>query len=265
MTVIPKRLFLTSREIPVTRFRLMTDGILSLLYPDSCCICSLPIARHQDCGVCDACWRKVLNLQVRPPWCASCGLPLQAFKIEGERLCLPCSLQMPPFSGARSYGFYSAELAQLIQGLKFRGRSNLACLLAPLLADVFSESWDRSEFDCVVPVPLHPWRKRERGFNQAALLARPFARLIGIPCCESILVRARMTRPQVGLSDQERWNNLKLAFKCRNPARIVQKRVLLLDDVLTTGATVSSAADALLEAGAMRVAVLTLARAVPDL
>lgn len=152
----------------------------------------------------------------------------------------------------------------MIQCLKFRHRQNLAGLLAPLLAGTFFESWQREEFDIIVPVPLHPKRSRERGFNQAALLSRGLARHLALPVRENVLARIRRTAPQVGLADSERRSNVRGAFQCRRRA-ITEQRVLLIDDVMTTGATAASATEALMSGGALRVSVLTVARAVPGI
>ncbi len=167
---------------------------------------------------------------------------------------------MPPYAGARSFGYYAAELAKIIQHLKFHGRRNLAGLLGPLLAAAILESWSRKEFDLVVPVPHHPGRRRERGFNQSELLAQFLSHCIGV-AQNSALIRTRATLPQVGLTDTERKENVRNAFRCSLPEAVSGKRVLLVDDVMTTGATVASAAQALLNAGALRVSVLTVARA----
>jgi len=167
---------------------------------------------------------------------------------------------MPPYAGARSFGYYTAELGKIIQGLKFHRRRNLVNLLGPLLTAVFFESWSRDEFDLVVPVPLHPKRKRDRGYNQSELLARSLARQIAVPHGRS-LIRIRPTLPQVGLTDSERKENVRKAFRCSHSQQISKKRVLLIDDVMTTGATVASAAQALLDGGALRVSILTVARA----
>jgi ComF family protein len=180
-----------------------------------------------------------------------------------DSLCLKCLLKVPPYSGARSFGYYSSELRQLVQAFKFKGRRDLARLLAPLIASTCLESWPEREADLIVPVPLHSKRKRERGFNQAALLATRVAGFLGFGCCEKILARVRHTAPQIGLTDAERSRNVLNAFKCMQPALVRGKRLLLIDDVMTTGATVASATEALLEAGALRVSVVTIARAVP--
>jgi competence protein ComFC len=131
----------------------------------------------------------------------------------------------------------------------------------PLLAEVFWDSWKREDFDFVVPIPLHPKRKRERGYNQSELLARSLAARIAIPFADALL-RVRSTAPQVGLTDSQRLENVHNAFRCDTLAQVSKQRVLLIDDVMTTGATAASAAKALLEGGAWRVSVLTLARAI---
>jgi ComF family protein len=258
--VAPNPYFPTIRDAPATPVRRLLDGFLNLIYPEECFICSESIARHQDCGICGSCWDKALALKIAPPRCASCGLPLQNFEDNQDHLCGDCILEMPPYAGARSFGYYSAELSKIIQELKFHGRRNLAGLLGPLLTAVFFESWNREQIDLVVPVPLHPKRKRERGFNQSELLARLVARQIAVLHIAA-LTRVRPTLPQVGLTDSERKENVRRAFSCPRPQLISKKRVLLIDDVMTTGATVASASRALLDSGALSVSVLTVARA----
>jgi ComF family protein len=243
----------------------MADAVLNLIYPELCFICSVPTTRQQDCAVCPHCWDKCLRLRIVPPWCPSCGLPFQGFEQGSPHLCGRCILDPPPYSGARSFGYYTAELSRTVQEFKFRGRKNLVGLLAPLLAGAFVESWNREEFDFLVPIPLHPKRKRKRGFNQAALLSRKLSQLIAVPCCDTALRRVRDTAPQVGLSDSQRLRNLQSAFQCKDKAAVAGKRVLLIDDVMTTGATLASAAAALVSSGAARVSALTLARAVTNL
>ena len=264
--MVPSRIpFATGRDLPHSILRRALDGILNLLYPDSCFLCTAPVSRFQDRGICDTCWRKTLALRIVGPSCPSCGLPLPAMDEERAHLCGKCILRLPPYSGARAFGAYSLELSRIIQALKFGGRRDLARLLAPLLASTLVEFWPEHGMDLIVPVPLHSKRRRARGYNQAALLSRSLARLVGLPCCERALARVRNTAPQIGLSDVERAHNLRHAFRCTCPARIQGMRVLLVDDVMTTGSTVASAAEALLECGALRVSVLTVARAAPGI
>jgi ComF family protein len=251
--------FPTTRDLPPSNIRKALDGLLNLIYPDQCFVCATPIARRQDCGICDSCWEKAIELKISPPRCSSCGLPFQSFQGTPEYLCGNCTLQIPSFSGARAFGYYTAELSRLIQAFKFHGRRNLVGLLTPLLAGTFFENWNRGDFDLVVPVPLHSKRRRERGYNQSELLARSLALQIALPCLPC-LVRTRPTVPQVGLSDARRKENVRKAFHCRDSGLISGKRILLIDDVMTTGATVSSAAQTLMDEDALRVSVLTVAR-----
>jgi ComF family protein len=237
------------------------DGLLNLLFPDACILCSLPVSRLAERGICRTCWNKALQMRIDGPICPSCGLPFRTLDPSRDHLCGTCETRLPPYSGARAFGWYNAELSRIIQALKFGGRRDLAPQLAALLASTFFEFWSAGDFDLIVPVPLHARRKRERGYNQAELLSRSLAHLAGLPS-RNVLLRIRGTRPQVGLSDLERSRNLARAFRCARGATIRGSRLLLVDDVMTTGSTVASAAGALLEGGALRVSVLVLARAV---
>jgi len=182
------------------------------------------------------------------------------FEPDSEYLCGDCILRPPPFSGARSFGYYTGELGHLVRAFKFHNRRNLVALLVPFLVGTFFDAWDRDDFDMVIPVPLHPERRRVRGYNQAGLLARSLANHTGIPFDNRVLIRKRSTAPQTGLTDTQRSANVRDAFGCVNPERVAGQRILLIDDVMTTGATVASASGALVRGGALRVSVLTLAR-----
>jgi ComF family protein len=250
---------LTIRDRDDSSARKVLDGFLNLIYPERCFLCSIAVSRHHECGVCDGCWGKAVALKIVPPRCASCGLPLHNFQESSDYLCGDCIRQMPPYSGARSFGYYHAELRLLVQGLKFQNRRNLVKLLAPLLACAFHDSWRKEDFDLIVPMPLHRKRKLDRGYNQSDLLARSLARQVGIRCSRA-LTRTRATLPQVGLTDAQRMENVRKAFRCADPRQISGRRILLIDDVMTTGATAASASGALLAGGARRISVLTVAR-----
>jgi ComF family protein len=196
-----------------------------------------------------------------PERCAACDAVLDD---DGQVFCPACVVLLEPLerSGpsaaaipAAAAFLYGGPLAVAIQRLKYAGRSELARPLAALLADyaqVFAGRVER-----VVPVPLHPSRLRERGFNQSALLARPVARALGLPFDPYWLARVRPTRDQAGLARSDRGHNLRAAFAARG-ARA--RSVLLIDDVRTTGATLAEAAEALLRAGCAEVHTLALAR-----
>jgi ComF family protein len=262
--VAPRPVFPTSRDLIETPLRRTADAILNLIYPENCCLCSTAVARHQDCAVCDACWKNLLQLRIRPPSCPSCGLPYYGLEPMQDHLCSRCILNPPPYSGARAFGTYTSELANAVRQLKFNGRQNLTQLLVPLMAEAFWQSWRPEMFDFLVPIPLHPRKRAARGYNQAALLARSLSSLIGIAWRGAVLSRTVNTPPQVGLSDAARQENVRSVFSCKREERISGQRILLVDDVMTTGATLASAASVLLSAGARRVCCLTLARAVAN-
>jgi ComF family protein len=148
-----------------------------------------------------------------------------------------------------------------VRRLKYQQERHLATPLAALLLDCLAAR--PLAVDVLVPVPLDPARGRERGYNQAALLAAPVAKALGLPALPDVLQRTRPTRPQVGLNAGERRANVRGAFACGNPSAVAGRRVLLVDDVMTTGATLEACADALTAAGAAQVYGLVVARDLP--
>jgi ComF family protein len=185
------------------------------------------------------------------PLCAHCGLPLPA---EGE--CPACATRNYAFDQARAWGIYRGELRKAILRLKHRRNAGLGLALAqPLISMLNSLDWN---VDLVVPVPLAADRQRERGYNQIDLLAVPIAGGCGLRLAR-MLVRQRETAPQMDLHIGERWANLRGAFSASQ--EVAGHRVLVVDDIMTTGATMHAAARALRAAGAREVYGLALARA----
>lgn len=190
------------------------------------------------------------------PVCLACGLPLAH-----PGLCPACSQSSPPYKMMRSWVVFEGPIRQALHKLKYRRNVGLSDALARQLAlHARALNWP---IDVVVPVPLGRKRMQERGYNQVGLVASPLAVLNSWEYAPRALARARETRSQVGLSAAERQENVSGAFR-GNPASVSGKTVLLMDDVATTGATLSSCAEALLEAGAQSVYALTLARALPQ-
>lgn len=187
-----------------------------------------------------------------------CRAPfLNAFPLDAEGRCALCRRGVRGFDAAYSFGFYEGELRELIHLFKYGRIQTLAKPLGRLLARALPR--DQS-FDVVVPMPLH-WRKRRRrGFNQATLLAREISRRIHVPV-KSTLRRVRFTAAQAGMTNAQRRLNVSGAFRSRKKHALDGQRVLLIDDVMTTGATAASCARALKMAGARQVILLTLARA----
>jgi ComF family protein len=187
-----------------------------------------------------------------------------------DSLCGSCRQGEEEFDVARSYGLYAGNLRKAIVQLKFHGREHLGQRLGALLARSF-EALPEPDSAIVAPVPLHPSRRRQRGFNQAELLARGLVRRLrkeerfhGLQLAADSLRRARATHPQVGLSVSARRENVSGVFSVRRPEQVRDRTVVVIDDVMTTGATLSACATALKRAGAARVLALSLARATPQ-
>lgn len=173
--------------------------------------------------------------------------------------CDRCREDPPPFRRARAVALYTGWVRAAIHRLKYRGEAELALPLGALMGLLAREELLFATISLVVPVPLHPDRLAARGYNQSELLARPVAGAIGRPLGTTVLQRRHPTLPQVGLDEAARRQNLENAFRVTDPESVRGRRVLVVDDVLTTGATCREAARVLLEAGARWVEVLTLA------
>jgi ComF family protein len=195
------------------------------------------------------------------PLCRRCGLPFTSRAGE-DHTCSECLIENRYFRKARAFGVYQGTLMEAIHRLKYGGKTSLSKPLSTLAKDTFYRFWDASSIDLLLPVPLHIRRLRERGFNQAHLVNRKWARQEGIPFDGLTLSRRRWTEPQTSLTRAERRKNVKGAFYLRRRDKVKGLRILLVDDVFTTGATVNECAKVLMKAGAGSVDVLTLARAI---
>ena len=258
---------------PPSILRNLLDGILAVAFPTECSLCRGELTRDARGSVCGTCWTTLL------PWdgpvCTCCGLPFPSSRSRDavEPKCGDCRSDDPAFDGARSFGIYTGNLRRAVLRVKFSGDERLGGHLGGLLA----ATWDTLPQACelnsalIVPVPLHPSRSRERGFNQSELLAAGLVRALAkqnagsAPKLEkSCLLRKRATTPQTGLSVSARRENLRGAFAVARPEEIRGRVIVLVDDVMTTGATLSACARTLKRAGAAKVIGLTLARATPQ-
>lgn len=232
----------------------MWAALLDLLYPPRCAACDGP-----GTGLCAACLGGFVRLP--SPVCAACGDPLAEVAAGGRggAICAACRLRPPAFVVARSAFIYGGPLRTALHALKYRGRRDAAAPLAGRLA-ALAPPEVVADASAVVPVPLHPARLAARGFNQAELLAAALASRLRLPLLPAALRRVRQETPQVTLDAAARRANVARAF-VPGSAR-VHGRIVLVDDVFSTGATVGACARALREAGARDVAVVTLARAI---
>ena len=240
--------------------RLLFDPVLALVFPSPCPGCGGSVDRPTRGPLCDACWTALPRHRGTP--CA-CGFPLPGGV---SAPCGRCRRGLGPFTRGASLGPYEGTLRVLVHELKFRGRRRIAGRLAEMLSAapgveaVLSAGPALAGAPVLVPVPLHPHRLRERGFNQSALLAQAVAETRGLRVVEGALTRREHTPPQTGLSAAQRRANVARAFVVRRRAPVTGRIVVLVDDVLTTGATARACARALLASGAAEVRLLTAAR-----
>ncbi len=240
----------------VQALRTSADAVLSVVLSPACAACEHPLLYPTRGPVCDDCWQSILPLT--PPLCDRCGDPLPAWRIVSVPLacCARCRRGSPAIDRARAIGAYDGALRAIIHALKYDGRRSLARPLGRLMRERGADILDG--VTCVIPVPLHPSRRRHRGFNQAADLARR----VGIPV-RSALRRIRATPTQTGLPAAKRHRNMRDAFATTRAARQLKgATVVLIDDVSTTGATLEACARVLKEAGVGEVRALTAARVV---
>ena len=231
-------------------------AIASLVYPPICTICSASVGlREYLCADCEAKLSRIV-----PPFCAKCSEPFDG-AITNTFSCANCSHRLLYFDAAVSAYRSRGVARNVILNFKYGRQFHLRHLVARWLIAAFDDSRLRGRtFDVIVPVPLHPARERERGFNQAALLAERVGPSLGVPV-RPVLQRVRYTTTQTAFDRAERIQNLRHAFRLRRNADVRSLRVLLIDDVLTTGSTLSECARVLKESGAHSVYAATAARA----
>lgn len=240
----------------VSALEKISAALFTLVFPDECRICGVPLTKISRIPVCRDCLRKPEPLSA-DYFCVLCRTPfLNPAPLDDEGRCALCRLGLRSFDSAYSYGAYEGVLRELIHLFKYARIRPLAGPLGERLAAAIPRD---QTFDAIVPVPLH-WRRRwQRGFNQSALLARAIARRYGVPVRDA-LRRKRATATQAGLTNSRRRLNVAGAFVVGSKRDVAGCRILLVDDVMTTGATASACAAALKRAGARHVALLTLAR-----
>lgn len=236
----------------LARWLELLSPVAAALWPARCLVCGDPGEDGRDlCGRCDR----------HLPWsgaaCARCALPVPAALPGETTICTLCEHEPPPIHRTHAAFAYAAPLDRLLPRLKFHGDLATGRLCARLMAERFA---GLPIPDALVPVPLHPRRLRERGYNQAREIGAPLARQLGVPLREDLLRRVRHTRPQSRLEADARQTNLEDAFAVRE-GRAIPAHVVLVDDVMTTGATLHAAAWALREAGVRRVDAWVVARA----
>lgn len=234
-------------------------ALIEFFFPPRCPFCGKNLEESGAFRPCSSCLSEIKFFS--HPRCPRCGLGF--YTVSGDdHLCSGCLSEEWDFARARSLGPYEGLMIEIISRFKFKGATRLAKPLGALLAEYKDPEFSFSEFDLILSVPLHPKRLKQRGFNQSLLLARRVSQALSIPLDFKSLQRIRHTLPQTELSGPERKKNIRGAFEVKETGGISGKRLLLVDDVFTTGATVQECSKVLLKAGAKQVDVLTLARVV---
>jgi ComF family protein len=238
------------------------DALVSVIFPADCRICGELLVDSRRVPICPKCLDSFERIPSTA--CEICGCPLLGLRQreEQQRLCPACQDKTYGFDSSRSFAIYQGPLVQAILLLKFEQIEPLGAWFAERLAEVISSERDRLATDVVVPVPLHRQRERERGYNQAALISKPLAKRLRLPHKALLLMRTKARPDKRILTLEERWESVRGAFATRPGSQVDNLRVLLVDDVLTTGATLDACARALREAGAKSVVGLTVARAI---
>ena len=238
----------------------LLQGPLLFIYPPTCAGCAQILESDEPAPFCPDCF-KALDL-ILEPYCPLCGIPYLA-EAPSSHLCGDCLGGVHHFDRALATGLYRGLFREVIHRFKYRGQQFLARPLAKMLAAPARKLTRLHKIDHIVPVPLHSKRLRQRGFNQASLLANRLGSLLKIPVDYSSLKRTRWTEPQTGLSRNQRAANVKGAFRLKSNEKVKGKGILVVDDVLTTGETVNQCVRVLKkDGGAREVLVLTVARTV---
>ena len=230
---------------------------LGLIYPEVCQLCQKERATAAEGFVGRRCWSQVRF--IRPPFCCRCGLPIEG-DVTTSFICSNCQDLHLHFSSARSAVVAKTTVLEAIHRYKYSRALWFEAFLADLLVREAGPVLRLGQWDYILPVPLHSLKLREREFNQAERLARHLSRATAIPLNNKLLRRASPTKTQTKLNREQRSANMKNAFSMHNRAGVNGKRVVLVDDVFTTGATTNACAAVLRKAGADEVVVWTVAR-----
>lgn len=259
-------------------FQPALDALASVLFAAPCRICDAPLLNASRIPICENCLASFAP--IAEPLCACCGRPQPpavnqsdapqpnaSLPLTPAPLCRLCRARTFAFARARNWAAYNESLTAAIMLLKYEEVRRLGDLFAARLSQLHGRLHGRDpaawHADVVVPVPLHADRRRERGYNQVDMIARPLAKRLKLPFCPYLLARTKPRPARLVLSRSEHWESVRGAYALREGSRVDKLRILLVDDVMTTGATLDACSRALLKAGAVEVVALTVARVIP--
>jgi ComF family protein len=241
------------------------DAVLTVFYPTACRVCSAIIESWRDGIACAQCWEEIEHTRIPEDYCVKCGLPLHSLpphiKIN-ERYCGHCDDFA--FNYARACGPYEGALRESVLWLKTH--PELCGRLRRILSETFTAAAELHAGESIIPVPLHPSRFVQRGFNQAEVIANALGAATGLRIDTASIIRVKHTaRHRAGMGARERGRSLNRSFRIRAPRLIENRAVLVVDDVMTTGSTAHEVARTLLDGGARTVGILSLARAANEI
>ncbi len=243
-----------------TVFKPWLKNFINLIYPLSCLLCKVRLNPLGDKPFCEGCWAKIEL--ILPPFCRVCGMHLPTKNQNQALACRNCQTASYFFSTARAVCRYDGIIKECIRLFKYKSKLSIAKPLSRLMIDFGRNFLTMEDIDLILPVPLHGSKLRLRQFNQAQLLAKSLSKAFSKELQTRSLIKIRPGPAQVNLKRRERLKNVQGTFKVRNSPVLKNKNILLVDDVLTSAATANECAKVLLEAGANRVDVFTLARGV---
>jgi ComF family protein len=241
--------------------RELLNNVGDIIFPPQCLACGEildPPARHIFCSLC----REKIRF-ITGSLCPICGMPFEDSPAPSH-ICGSCIEARPHYNQARAAVSFETIIMDAIHKFKYGRSMSLGNALGSFMADFAFPDFDLTEYSLLMPVPLHVKKLRQRGFNQSLLLARALGKKHNLPVNFSLLKRSKFTLSQTGLHKNEREKNIKGAFIVTDKEKIVGEKIILIDDVYTTGATINECAKTLVKAGAEKVAALTLARVVQN-
>ena len=236
-------------------------ALTELLFPTLCLSCGGVLSERREHPFCPDCHAGIRFITA--PLCPVCGIPYPVEE-SPDHVCGDCLLKKGHIGSARSLGVHESVLLDAIHAFKYGGNLTLGERLGRLMAQHDYPAFRIQDYSLILPVPLHPRKLRQRGFNQSVVLAREISRRHGVAMDFRTLRRVVDTASQTGLKKEERRSNIRKAFSITGPERIRGQNILLVDDVYTTGSTLGECARTLLKAGAEAVGALTLARAIQE-
>lgn len=250
-------------SLPGRALRAARDAFASVLFPAPCYVCRQPLETASRVPICAACLNSLRRISA--PICRQCGRSLPAiFHAEASPICPACAQGLYRFDLARSFAEYDSTMQRVMTLLKYSPAAPLGSWLARQVEPIIGAEPFLRKVNWVVPVPLDSTRLRQRGYNQAELIARPLANRLELPLATDLLRRLRPRPARQKLTRRERWETVRGAFEAGPAGRVDRSHILLVDDVMTSGATLDACAKALRSRGAEAVYAVTVARVLPS-